>query len=89
MSFKAAPYHLVELVDATVHPFSREKTKSVNLVKFIYNCCTVNHLEHITLSSTFHSLKFVTANLHFNLIRPVNGPILCSYHNPINTYGGF
>jgi hypothetical protein len=65
------------------HSFSREKTKPVNLVKFIYNCHTVNHLEHKTLSSTYHSLKFATAYPHFNLIRPV---VTSSFNNEESTH---
>jgi hypothetical protein len=78
MFFKAASDHLVEQVDATIHSSSRTQAKPVNHVEFIYNCRTVSHPEHKTLSSTIHNFKFATANPHFNVIRIVvmDGPVL-------------
>jgi hypothetical protein len=43
MSFKAALDHFVEQVDVTIHSSSREKTKPVSHIEFIYNCRTVSH----------------------------------------------
>jgi hypothetical protein len=45
------------------------KPVSDHLVEYIHNCRTVGHLEYITLSSTFQSVKFATTTLHFDIVR--------------------
>jgi hypothetical protein len=46
------------------------KPVSDHLVECIHNYRTIGHLEYITLSSTFQSVKFVTKTLHFDIVRP-------------------
>jgi hypothetical protein len=71
MSFKAAPYHHVEQVNATVHPFPEKKLNQSTSSSSFTIAAQNQPSRKYKLSFTFHCLKFTTAKPHFNGIRLV------------------